>query len=191
MRVPLLCVLALSLVAAASSPATTVEELSFDEIVATSSSIVHGKVVRSWAGWDPEHVTIWTHYQIQVEDALKGGARQILTVSEPGGEIDGMHVQVVGAPRYEIGEEVVVFAVPTPLGYLRTSGWGQGKFSVRASSAAPSGRQVRSAISGVKLVDSAPAAKSEAPVRLDGADLASFLGHVRAKVAAQAARSSR
>jgi hypothetical protein len=192
MRVPPLCVLALALATAASAPATTVEELSFDEIVSTSSSIVHGKVVRARAAWDPERVAIWTHYEIQVEDALKGGARQVLTVSEPGGEIDGMHVQVAGAPRYELGEEVVVFAVGTPLGYLRTCGWGQGKFAVRVSSGAPSGRQVRSALSGVKLVDSAPAAaKSDSPAQLDGADLAAFLARVRATVAAQAGRSAR
>ena len=55
----------------------------------------------------------------------------MLTISEPGGDLDGKHMQIVGAPRYEVGEEVVVFASPTPIGYLRTCGWGQGKFEVR------------------------------------------------------------
>ena len=184
-----MCVLALLLAASLPLAATTVEELSFDEIVASSSSIVHGKVVRSWAEWDPERTAIWTHYQIQVQDALKGGAGSMLTLSEPGGEIGGQHVQVVGAPRYEIGEEVVVFAAPTARGYLRTCGWGQGKFTVRPSAGAPSGRLVRSGAAGIELVDSAPAsAGAEPAIRLDGSDLGSFLSRVRVKVAAQKSR---
>ncbi len=173
--------------------ATTVEKLSFTEVVATASAIVHGQVVRSWPSWDPDHTAIWTHYEIRIQDALKGRPASILTISEPGGDLDGKHMQIVGAPRYEVGEEVVVFAAPTAIGYLRTCGWGQGKFAVRQANYSPSGRVVRSGAAGLQLVEAAkpPATPVLAAIALDGSDLDAFLSRVRAEVAAQAARGSR
>ncbi|MCB1018327.1 MAG: hypothetical protein KDC27_00295 [Acidobacteria bacterium] len=180
----MLCALAL---AAATLAATTVERLSFGQVVAQSSAIVHGKVLRARSSWDAEHVAIWTHYDIQVRTSLKGRPGPVLTLSEPGGEADGKHMQVVGAPRYEVGEEVVVFVAPTATGLLRTCGWGQGKFDVRASGQAPSGRVVRSGVGAVTLVEpqGARAAKAAAAETFDGADLETFLGRIRAEVRSQ------
>jgi hypothetical protein len=169
--------------------ATTVPEMSFEEVVASSAAIVHGKVVRSWTSWDPERTAIWTHYAIQVKTQLKGGPGTVVTISEPGGELDGKHMLIAGAPRYEVGEEVVVFASETPIGYLRTCGWGQGKFEVRRT--APGERAVvRASPLGVRLLaakdgDSAPAAA------LDGSQLEPFFSRVREVMAAQRARGER
>ncbi len=169
-------------VAALTLGATTVEELSFDEVVARSAAIVHGKVVGSRTSWDPERVAIWTHYDIQVRAALKGGPGSILTISEPGGEVDGKHMQIAGAPRYQIGEEVVVFAAETPIGYLRTCGWGQGKFQVLPAAGAASGRVVQRAPLTVRTL-STGGERAVSPD--DGRDLAAFLARVRALVASQ------
>jgi hypothetical protein len=184
--------LAFACAALATLHATTVATMSFDEAVERSSAIVHGKVVRSWTSWDPEHTAIWTHYRIEVRDALKGARKSAITLSEPGGEIDGKRMDIVGAPRYAVGEEVVVFAALTPIGYLRTCGWGQGKFQVQASSASPSGQVVRSGASGVQLVSvrkrTGPAAASVASS--DGADLEAFLARIRAAVAEKGSRGA-
>ncbi|MEZ5361080.1 MAG: hypothetical protein R2748_01760 [Bryobacterales bacterium] len=179
--------------AAVALHATTVERLSFGQVVSQSSAIVHGTVVRSRMAWDADKVAIWTHYDIQVKSSLKGRPGPILTLSEPGGEVDGKHMQVVGAPRYEVGEEVVVFVAPTATGLLRTCGWGQGKFAVRASDQTPSGRVVRSGVGAVTLVEPAGArlTKAEAADALDGADLEAFLGRVRAEVRSQLIGGSR
>jgi hypothetical protein len=68
-------------------------------------------------------------------------------------------LQVAGTPQYEVGEEIVLFAEKTPLGYLRTCGWGQGKF--RVERARQSGKlTVRSAAKGIQLVER-PAAESK------------------------------
>jgi hypothetical protein len=169
--------------------ATTVPEMSFDEVVARSAVIVHGKVVRSRSSWDPERTAIWTHYDIQVRTRLKGGPGAIVTVSEPGGEVDGKRMQIVGAPRYEIGDEVVVFATETPIGYLRTCGWGQGKFEVRASREGASQRVVRASPLGVQLMRPGSA---EVPVAaLDGSNLEAFLEKVRSTLATGSARGVR
>ena len=168
--------------------ATTAVEMSFEEAVARSEAIVHGAVVRSRSAWDPDRTAIWTHYDIRVQARLKGGSGAILTVSEPGGEIDGKRMQIVGAPRYEVGEEVVVFAASTPIGYLRTCGWGQGKLEVRPDASQPGSRVVRASPLAVQLVQ-APRGKRGPAIRsFDGADLEGFLARVRALVAAQRAR---
>ena len=188
----LMCVVASLAGVPSILPATTVAVMMFDEMVADSAAIVQGRVVRSWASWDPDRTAIWTHYEIRVESTLKGKAGSTIIISEPGGELDGRHMQVVGAPHYEVGEEAVVFAAPTPVGYLRTCGWGQGKFAVRANPQSPSGRIVRSAALGVKLVETGkpPAAVAKSAGSYDGADLDAFLTRVRAAVAAQASRAN-
>lgn len=114
---------------------TVVVRLSFEQLTAQAEQIVHGKVERISSSWDPKKTAIWTHYEIRVEDELKGTAGGMIVVSEPGGEADGVRMQVAGAPVYEVGEEVVVFTSPTALGYHRTCGWGQGRFRVLRSAA--------------------------------------------------------
>jgi hypothetical protein len=117
---------------------------------------VQGAVVRKWTAWDDAHQFIWTHYEIQIVDSLKGNNSPKIVVSEPGGVIGETAMQIVGTPQYEVGEEVVLFANRTPIGYLRTCGWGQGKFQVvRPKAAAPF---VRAARAGAELVT--PAAKN-------------------------------
>jgi hypothetical protein len=122
--------------AAAVCPAAVVPRLSFDQLVATSEQIVHGRVERSWVAWDSSRRFIWTHYEVAVRDSVKGTAQARVIVSEPGGTLDGFTLAVPGAVRYTAGEEVVLFLHRTPIGYLRANGYEQGKFAVRSASEA-------------------------------------------------------
>ena len=63
-------------------------------------------------------------------------------------------MQIAGAPRYQVGDEVVLFLNRTPIGYLRSCGWGQGKFGV-SSRGGGTGPVVRSAARGVSFVEAA------------------------------------
>ena len=150
--------------------------MSLDELTQDASSIVHGRVLRSWSAWDLGRTTIWTHYEIAVDDAWKGAPGKTLVVSEPGGEVDGVHLRVPGAPQYSVGEEIVVFAAAVPVGYLRTCGWAQGRFLVETASDTPSGKRVKTDLTGVTLAES-----QEGKTRvvqkyagLDGQDLGQF-----------------
>ena len=180
------------LIGASASWATLVPRMSFEEIVARSQSIVQGTVLRSWSAWDDDQAAIWTHYEIKVSASLKGEDGDTVVVSEPGGSVDGKQMHIAGTPKYEIGEEVMLFAVPTPIGYLRTCGWGQGKFRVSVSDQAPSGKAVRSALAGVQLVEGGSRkgiARAQTPLRsLQGMDLDQFKERVRRTVAAQGIR---
>lgn len=110
--------------------ATSVIRLSLEETVARAEWIVEGDVVRNWCGWDSGHRFIWTHTEIAVRDRWKGSTGQTVTVSEPGGEVDGKGLAIAGMVRYTPGEHVVVFLYRTPVGLVRTVGLAQGKLKV-------------------------------------------------------------
>jgi hypothetical protein len=61
---------------------------------------------------------------------VKGTSSQNFVVSEAGGSKDGMTMAAPGTVEYTDGEEIVVFLHSTPLGYWRTFGYGQGKFTI-------------------------------------------------------------
>jgi hypothetical protein len=116
-------------------------QFSLENLVDRSPTIVEGRVTRSFAAWDPDHKYIWTHYELQVSDRLRGGA-QTVTVSEPGGRLDGINMMSSGAQPYVNGEHVLLFMFKTPIGYWRTQGGGQGKFTVGVDGRVASGARI-------------------------------------------------
>jgi hypothetical protein len=110
--------------------ATSVPQLSFEELIDHSDLIVSGQVTRSWAEWDSEHKFIWTHYEVAVSAAHKGTPGATAVVSEVGGIVGDRGMSVAGTVGYQTGEKVLVFLTRVPNGYLRTTGWGQGKYTV-------------------------------------------------------------
>jgi hypothetical protein len=112
--------------------ATSVPQLPLEALVSQSDAIVEGRVVRSWAAMDSENRFIWTHYEIKVGATLKGQAQPSVEIGEPGGTLNGVTLLVPGAAQYTVGEDVGVFLYRTPIGYLRTTNYGQGKFAISA-----------------------------------------------------------
>ena len=133
--------------------ATLIQRMSLEELVDEAQSVVHGSVAKKWSAWDDKQQVIWTHYEITVADSLKGAREGKIVVSEPGGTVGDAAMQVAGAPVYEVGEEVVLFTAPTPIGYARTCGWTQGKFHVEKSAGGV--RKVRSSgLQGAEIAQS-------------------------------------
>ena len=112
--------------------AAIVPRITAEELAAQAERIVRGEVVRSWAAWDSEHKYIWTHYEVSVAESVRGPHAASITVSEPGGSLDGMNMRTSGTLRYALGEQSVLFLYQTPIGYWRTVGGPQGKFVVNA-----------------------------------------------------------
>ena len=110
--------------------ATTLQRLSFEELTDTSDMIVTGEVTRTWAAWDEGHHYIWTHYEVAVSSAQKGAPATSVELAEPGGVADGMVMTIAGSVTYKPGDNVLVFLQKMPNGMIRTTGWGQGKFTV-------------------------------------------------------------
>ena len=158
------------------------------EFLAQVDAIIHGTIARTWSAWDSSHEFIWTHYELRLTESMLGDRLDKVVISEPGGTVGNDSMEIVGAPRYRIGEEVVLLTARTPIGYLRTSGWGQGRFDVVADPRTGT-KVVRSGLAGIELVEPAGAASpatlkpGTSPKSLDGLPLDQFKTRIRALIA--------
>jgi hypothetical protein len=153
--------------------ATLVPSLSLQELIDQSELIVHGRVTRSWAAWDSGRKYIWTHYQIEVIDPIRGNPGASVVASEPGGSVDGFNMTAAGAVEYTPGEQAIVFLYRTSVGYFRATGLGQGKYTV-----ASDGR-VHANLKGLDLVRRDPASHGVSLSTLEGLTLSGFKTRVR------------
>ena len=143
--------------------AALVPRFTLENLIDRSQIIVEGRITGSRTAWDPAHKYIWTHYDVQVLDAIRGGSSQVI-VSEPGGNLDGENQGFSGALPYAAGEHVILFLYRTPIGYWRTAGGGQGKFVEGKD-----GRMTAS-IQGLEFVSSTGTSKQPAGTPLSSVD---------------------
>ncbi len=164
-----------------AASATTIAKLSFDQLTDKSDLVVSGTVTRSWTAWDAGHKYIWTHYEVSVLSEIKGRAGRTVEIEELGGIVGDSGMNVPGAVVYETGEKVMVFLSRFPNGYLRTTGWGQGKYRIDA------GNRLHgdTSLSKVELVGGAETAGSDART-LDGMSLNEAAARVANRVRAHA-----
>lgn len=163
--------------------AGSVPRLSLPDLVAQSDNIVRGRVVRRWAAMDAENRFIWTHYEVRVTSALKGHPGATVEIGEPGGALNGVTLLAPGATPYTVGEEVSVFLYRTPIGYLRTTNYGEGKFTI-----SPDGRMHASmglSIAGASFNRRGPEPAAGAGVEsLDGVSWSEFQARIASLIAA-------
>jgi hypothetical protein len=107
MRRVLIVVLLLTVPAALR--ATVLIPIEFRELVAVSSTIVHGHVADVRAGWIDGRRAIETFLTIDADEYYKGGGSSTVTVRVPGGQIGRFRTIFVGAPEFQQGDEVVLF----------------------------------------------------------------------------------
>ena len=96
--------------------ATLAEAKSFDEKVDNAASIVVGRLVAKESRWDAAHRWILTYNRFEVEKALKGTVGREVTLVTPGGTVGNMTQDAVGVPKFEVGEEHVLFVRDTQAG---------------------------------------------------------------------------
>ncbi|MBC8647842.1 MAG: hypothetical protein H7X85_11805, partial [Thermoanaerobaculia bacterium] len=110
--------------------ATSVIPISDAELYHRADVIVRGVVLSNSVGEDdwgrPETVT-----RIQPLESMKGGVSGDLVIHQVGAHLpDGRFFKLWGRPEYEIGTEVVVFAIARPEGDFQTAELLLGKFQV-------------------------------------------------------------
>lgn len=115
-----------------SASATLIPRLSFEQLTDASELILSGRITAAWAAWDEDHKYIWTHYNLSVASSLKGTAATVVEFAEPGGALAGRVMSIAGSVSYALGDDMVVFLSRMPNGYLRTTGWAQGKYALDA-----------------------------------------------------------
>jgi len=116
-----------ALVLIATAQATTLQQLSTDDMIRQSTAIVRAKVTGSSSTLRGRN--IYTYYQFQVLEALKSGGA-LTQVAVPGGIANGLREMVPGAPGMTTGQEYVIFLWTSKSGLTQVIGLSQGLFNI-------------------------------------------------------------
>ena len=127
--------------------ATTVVKMDLPALVGESDTIVQGRVAQEYSQWDAQMKLVFTYVNIQVDDPLKGARRQNVVIRQLGGRVGGLNMSVAGMPKFNVGNEVIVFLKSNPEGTYQVVGLNQGKYDIVNDFAVAN-------ISGVEVFDS-------------------------------------
>ncbi len=184
MRRMILCVLLVCLPIAVH--ATVLVPIEFRELVTTAPVIVHGRIVDVQAEWIENRRSIETLVTIEASEYLKGDLGERVTMRVPGGQLGRYRTIFVGAPSFQVGDEVVLF--------LRTAdqlapwiiGLSQGAFRIVADPA--SGRRMVTAPVLISTPGAAPEPIIRGDVRRRPLDIEAFRAAVRQALGQRAAQ---
>lgn len=115
---------------AALAGATTLRQLTLDDMIRQSTAIVHAKVTGSYSAFRGR--TIYTYYQLQIEENVAGTAASEVAV--PGGAAKGLRQMAAGAPTLVSGQDYVIFLWTSGSGLTQVIGLSQGLFNVMQDS---------------------------------------------------------
>jgi len=124
-----------ALLAAHTAAATTMAQLDTRALTLQSSDIVIGTVEQVHSYWNPAHTRILTDVTVAVSRSLVGEAADRITLTQYGGEVDGVRVSVPGCPSFRTGEEALLFVWRDPRGVAQVNGLAQGKFDIARDAA--------------------------------------------------------
>lgn len=111
--------------------ATVLVPAEFRQIVAGSHVIAHARVVETRPEWVDGRRRIETVVMVEVLASFKGEAKGTLSFKVPGGRIGRYRSVMIGAPRFQRGDEAVLFLDGADRAALRIFGLNQGVFRVR------------------------------------------------------------
>jgi len=112
--------------------ATTLLQLSLDDMITKSTAIVRAHVEGSYSAIAGQ--VIYTHYTVQVTESLKGSTGSQMDVAILGGAAKGLRQIFPGAPTLLSGEDCVLFLWTSPSGLTQIIGLSQGLFTVEETS---------------------------------------------------------
>ena len=124
--------IAMVLLALAAPPAgaTTMVHLDTRALAQQSHQIVIGRVAATRAHWNESHTRIVTDVDVDVSQSLKGVPATRVTLTQLGGEGDGVRVSVAGCAAFKPGEEALLFVWHDARGRSQLTGLAQGKFEI-------------------------------------------------------------
>lgn len=112
-----------------------------EEMTRRADVVAIGKVTATRSEWDQNKARIVTRATMSVGEYVKGNAGNVMTITTPGGEVDGVGEWYSHMARFNKDEEVVVFAEKDKKGNYRVTGGSEGKIPVK--------RDVRTSIARV------------------------------------------
>ena len=122
-----------SLLVAVPSMATVLIPADLAELAHDATLIARGRVVSTEGRWAEGRRGIETVVTLETESVLKGSATHMVHFMVPGGTLGRYRNVVMGAPRFEPGQHVVVFLGATGPQVPYLLGLSQGVYRVAAS----------------------------------------------------------
>jgi hypothetical protein len=125
------CSVGIGISIAAACGATSLLPQSTRELALSSSDIVIGTVAATHSYWNPAHTRILTDVSFDVSESLEGVPGGRLTLTQFGGERDGIRVSVPGGPLFVPGQQSLLFVWRDSPGRPQVNGLAMGKFDIR------------------------------------------------------------
>lgn len=113
-----------------SGSAAVLIHLTVEEMTGQSSAILLGRCVEVRSVWNADHSDIVTHNVFEVREYYKGNLGPRVTLTELGGQVGEWVSEYSGVPRFQAGEEAVLFVWTDPRRQHQVIGLTQGKFRV-------------------------------------------------------------
>ena len=108
--------------------ATSLEQLTLEEMAQKSTAIVRARVTGSHM--ETFGTNIYTYFELQVIETCKSSGQKTTEVAVPGGVAEGIRQTVTGAPELKPGQEYVLFLWTSRSGLTQVIGLSQGIFKL-------------------------------------------------------------
>jgi hypothetical protein len=108
--------------------ATTLARLSLDQLAAAADAVARVRCVSAESRW--ENDSIWTVTTFDVIEMMKGKLPSQVAVHVPGGRVGHLNAAVDGTPKFNSGDEAIVFLQRSPAGEFSVAGWVEGSFHI-------------------------------------------------------------
>src|SRR3984957_11213306 len=125
---PFLLTFLLPLVPLTAVRATTLVRLSLDQLASGSDAVARVNFSSAVTRW--ENGTIWTITTVKVTETLKGNLPGEISVRLPGGRVGHLTATVEGTPRFNPGDDAIVFLKISQAGGFTVAGWVEGTFRI-------------------------------------------------------------
>lgn len=112
---------------AAVSTAAPVARMDAATLTAGADAVVEGRVIAIDTTWNRDRTGFETRIQVEVSLHIWGGAPDVVTIVQPGGELEGARHVIVGMPAFSLGESARLYLRQTGAASYRVYGWSQGK----------------------------------------------------------------
>jgi hypothetical protein len=127
-RFLLLGLLALAIAVPAS--ASTFLGLTTDQLMATSDAVIQGEVLQVHSFWNKSGRIIVTEAIVRVTETVAGKSPSVVVLRTFGGTVEGFTVEAHGFPKFEKGQELLLFVSNQADGTAEVTGYRQGQYRI-------------------------------------------------------------
>lgn len=124
------CLALLALALAVPASASTFLAMSRGELIAQSDAVIQGEVLQVNSFWTPSGRIIATEAMVRVTETIVGQAPSVVVVRTFGGTVGGYTVEAHGFPKFEKGQQVLLFVDNQGDGTAEVTGYRQGQFRI-------------------------------------------------------------